>query len=243
MPRLARPYRIERPAASQEAWPGVAPAGREAQRQEPRWNADRRARSAGRAAVPQHGIMKHCVCRRSASPRLIVVVLILKSQAIGAGQSGRRSIQAGFLGSDKAKLGRARVARTVSHVAIAFHVVAGLDPAIHDEVGLDGRLGMDHRVEPGGDDSAGEMSRQISRILVPRRGLEPPRLAALVPETSASTNSATWAPVRASAGIGTERAWRCQSTPHRMVWAGFTGCCGGRAHAGRDRRGKRGGCP
>jgi hypothetical protein len=30
-------------------------------------------------------------------------------------------------------------------------------------------------------------------VLVPRRGLEPPRLAALVPETSASTNSATWA--------------------------------------------------
>ena len=30
-------------------------------------------------------------------------------------------------------------------------------------------------------------------LLVPRRGLEPPRLAALVPETSASTNSATWA--------------------------------------------------
>jgi ribonuclease R len=30
-------------------------------------------------------------------------------------------------------------------------------------------------------------------IMVPKKGLEPPRLSALVPETSASTNSATWA--------------------------------------------------
>src|SRR5262249_35189353 len=32
--------------------------------------------------------------------------------------------------------------------------------------------------------------------LAPRRGLEPPRFAALVHETSASTNSATWAGAR-----------------------------------------------
>ena len=39
----------------------------------------------------------------------------------------------------------------------------------------------------------GEVLHRISLNLVPRRGLEPPRLSALVPETSASTNSATWA--------------------------------------------------
>src|SRR6218665_2820426 len=34
---------------------------------------------------------------------------------------------------------------------------------------------------------------RLSLNLVPRRGLEPPRCYSLVPETRASTNSATWA--------------------------------------------------
>ena len=39
----------------------------------------------------------------------------------------------------------------------------------------------------------GWMDIQHLREMVPRRGLEPPRIAPLVPETSASTSSATWA--------------------------------------------------
>jgi hypothetical protein len=39
----------------------------------------------------------------------------------------------------------------------------------------------------------GERFEKYLEKMVPRKGLEPPRLAALAPEASASTNFATWA--------------------------------------------------
>ncbi len=38
-----------------------------------------------------------------------------------------------------------------------------------------------------------QKNRLYADFIVPRRGLEPPRIAPLVPKTSAYTNSATWA--------------------------------------------------
>ena len=44
--------------------------------------------------------------------------------------------------------------------------------------------------------------------MVPRRGLEPPRLAAHGPEPCASTNSATWA--GGVSGVNKASRWGCQ---------------------------------
>src|SRR5262249_35552636 len=71
-----------------------------------------------------------------------------------------------------------------------------------------------------------QLNQRVKIFVVPRRGLEPPRLAALVPETSASASSATWASrrsgerqlVRSRAGlVKCAQARSIQPAPPRCI--------------------------
>ena len=57
----------------------------------------------------------------------------------------------------------------------------------------------------------------IKELLVPRRGLEPPRISPLVPETSASTSSATWASARiVRSNVISVNTYEAQTMPQLM---------------------------
>src|SRR5688572_18248276 len=82
--------------------------------------------------------------------------------------------------------------------------------------------------------------------MVPKGGLEPPRLTALPPQGSASTNSATWAGVPRTRNTGAKRRDCTASSVLLTALRGFVRLVGrGRRGIGRRRlffrRGRRGG--
>lgn len=102
---------------------------------------------------------------------------------------------------------RARIVGTEGHDLLACRSREGANEppsdcrlAIRRCDGLAGRAAVAARRTGAAAAFGQEKSHRVSRwlhLLVPRRGLEPPRCYSLVPETSASTNSATWALITA----------------------------------------------